>query len=368
MPIASVDLSSPHSNTAERGGLLQAINDQAALCANLIEHAKANTLAAWLQQPERFADTQAVLLIASGSSFHAAQVARFWIESLANLPTQVELASEFCYQHLLSRPHTLVIILAESGEAADTLAALKYAQQLDYPLTIAVGHHADSTLMQQAQWQLVLDVGEQHGRIATKTFCAQLLGLFLITQTLAQSQNQAIPSDIDAELAALPYAIAQVLNLAPQLKQWAQCLQQPSAIYITARQNYTPIASEGALKFKAMAHRLAEACSCGELKHGIASLATQKIALIACLPWDSVAEKNLADLRQFHHHHCAIFVLSDTPLTKINGLNSIQMPYKLNHLNPLLYAIALQLLAYYTSTTSDSFEQSIKKATSKDVA
>ncbi|QZA82568.1 SIS domain-containing protein [Deefgea piscis] len=366
MPIASADLSSPSLYTAERGWLLQAINDQAALCANLIEHAKANTLAPWLQEPERFADIQAVLLIASGSSFHAAQAARFWIESLAGLPAQVELASEFCQQHLLSRPHTLVIIIAESGEAADTLAALKYAQQLDYPLTIAIGHHADSTLMQQTQLQLMLDVGQQHGRIATKTFCAQLLGLFLVTQTLAQSQNQAIPSDIDAELAALPDAITQVLNLAPQLKQWAQCLQQQTAIFITARQSYTPIASEGALKFKAIAHCFAEACSCGELKHGIANLAKQKIALIACLPWDSLAEKTLADLRQFHHHHCAIFVLSDAPLSKINGLNTIQMPHKLKHLNPLLYAIALQELAYHTA--NDSFAQSIKKATSTDVA
>ncbi|WP_297576910.1 SIS domain-containing protein [uncultured Deefgea sp.] len=368
MPIASADLSSPHPYATERSWLLQAINDQAALCANLIERAKANTLAPRLQEPERFADIQAVLLIASGSSFHAAQVARFWIESLAGLPAHVELANDFCQQHLLSRPHTLVIIIAESGEAADTLAALKYAQQLDYPLTIAIGHHANSTLMQQTQLQLMLDVGEQHGRIATKTFCAQLLGLFLITQTLAQSQNQATPSDIDAELAALPDAITQVLNLAPQFTQWAQCLQQQSAIFITARQIYSPIACEGALKFKAIAQRFAEACPCSELKHGIEHLAKQKIALITCLPWDGLAEKTLADLRQFHHHDCAIFVLSDAVLDKISGLNTIQMPYKLSHLNPLLYAIALQELAYHTSTMRDSIERSIKKATSTDVA
>ncbi|MCB5195321.1 SIS domain-containing protein [Deefgea salmonis] len=347
MPITTRDLNQPHHYTAERNWIYQAINDQAALCANLIASAKAKTLAPWLHEPERFADIQAVLLIASGSSFHAAQVARFWIESLARLPAQVELASEFCHQPLHVHTNTLVIILAESGEAPDTLAALTHAQQLAHR-SIAIGHHADSTLMQRVQWPLVLDVGEQHGRIATKTFCAQLLGLFLITQTLAQSQNQ--PSNFDTELAALPDAIAQILNLAPQFKQWAQCLHAEAAIFITARQIYSPIASEGALKFKAIAHRFAEACPCSELKHGIEHLAKQKIALITCLPWDALTEKTLADLRQFHHHDCAIFVLSDAPLAKISGLNTIQMPDKLKHLNPLLYAIALQGLAYYTST------------------
>ncbi|WP_051534391.1 glutamine--fructose-6-phosphate transaminase (isomerizing) [Deefgea rivuli] len=331
--------------------MLREIHAQARNCAEFIHHAEENRLENWLSTPELFANIDSALLIASGSSHHAAQTARFWLESLAGIPTQVELASEFRYQERTLSPSTLIVVISQSGETADTVAALAHAQQLGCQITLAISNQGNSTLMRQAALQLQLHAGEELGATSTKTFSAQLLGLFLLAQTLAKARHKKLPAQLSNELRALPAAIAAVLALAPKLGEWAKYLSKKPHLLFTARHMYYPIAQEGALKFKEVTYLHAEAYPSGELKHGPLALIDNNFPVIACLPWDILAEKLLANLHEVRSKHGEIFALSDVALPPIAGFNTIRMPPKLPHLNPILYGVALQILAYYTATS-----------------
>jgi len=329
--------------------MVREIHAQASNAADFIHHAQENRLENWLNTPELFSHIDNTLLIASGSSHHAAQTARFWLESIARLPSQVELASEFRYQDRTITPNTLVVVISQSGETVDTVASLQHAKQRGAQFTLAISNQANSALMRQADLQFQLRAGEEFGATSTKTFTAQLVCLFLLANTLARARQIDLPSPLEAELCKLPSAIAATLALTPKLKEWGLYLSKKPNLLVTARQSYYPIAQEGALKLKEVAYLHAEACPGGELKHGTLALVGNNLPVIACLPWDLLADQLLANLHDVRNKHGEIFVLSDIALPQIAGFNAIRMPVKLPHLNPILYVVALQLLAYYTA-------------------
>ncbi|MGL6040962.1 MAG: isomerizing glutamine--fructose-6-phosphate transaminase, partial [Deefgea sp.] len=329
--------------------MVREIHEQASHLAEFIHQAQENRLENWLNTPELFTNIDHVLLIASGSSHHAAQTARFWLEKLTGIPTQVELASEFRYQERAINPSALIVAISQSGETIDTVAALQHAKQWGAKITLAISNQSNSALMRHADLQFQLRAGEEFGATSTKTFTAQLLCLFLLATTLAKAKNKALPPQLHAELLTLPSAVAAVLALTPQLKEWGLYLSKKPNLIVTARHMYYPITQEGALKLKEVAYLHAEACPSGELKHGTLALVGNKLPVIACLPWDMLADQLLANLHDVRNKHGEIFALSDIALPQIAGFNTIRMPTKLPHLNPILYAVALQLLAYYTA-------------------
>jgi glucosamine--fructose-6-phosphate aminotransferase (isomerizing) len=347
--IALRDPSPVHSAGQLPHFMVREIHAQASNAAEFIHHAQGQQLENWLNTPELFSHIDNTLLIASGSSHHAAQTARFWLENLAKMPTQVELASDFRYQDRTITPNTLIVVISQSGETIDTVAALQHAKQRGAKVTLAISNQANSALMRQADLQFQLRAGEEFGATSTKTFTAQLLCLFLVATTLAKARHQNLPAQLDAELRKLPSAIAAVLALSPKLKEWGLYLSKKPNLIVTARQSYYPIAQEGALKLKEVAYLHAEACPSGELKHGTLALVGNNLPVIACLPWDMLADQLLANLHDVRNKHGEIFALSDIALPQIAGFNTIRMPEKLAHLNPILYAIALQLLSYYTA-------------------
>lgn len=332
--------------------MVREIYAQASNSADFIRHAQEHKLENWLSTPELFVNIQQTLLIASGSSHHAAQTARFWLESIAQMPTQVELASEFRYQDRIISSNTLVVVISQSGETIDTVSALQHAKQRGARCTLAISNQANSTLMRQADLQFQLRAGEEFGATSTKTFTAQLLCLFLLAKTLAKARHIPVSEQLISELSKLPSAISATLALAPKLREWGLYLSKKPNLLVTARQSYYPIAQEGALKLKEVAYLHAEACPSGELKHGPLALVGNNLPVIACLPWDLMADQLLTNLHDVRNKHGEIFALCDISLPQIAGFNSIKMPEKLNHLNPILHVIALQLLSYYTAIHS----------------
>ncbi|KAF0812179.1 Glutamine--fructose-6-phosphate aminotransferase [isomerizing] [Andreprevotia sp. IGB-42] len=294
-------------------------------------------------------NVDAVVLIASGSSYHAALTARYWLEGLAGLPTTVELGSEFRYLDAVLPSNALAIGLSQSGETADTLAALRHAQQLGATVTLGVSNVRNSSLMRQAQLQLAHEVGPEIAVTSTKTFSAQLLMLYLLSLGLAQQRGRLTPvlqQQAHADLLRLPQAAQAVLALEPTLDQWAQRLARSEHLFCIGRHYNYPIALQGALKMQEVAYLHAEGHPGGELKHGPLALVDAKLPVVACLPWNRLAEKLLANLQEIRARNGELFVLSDAGLSQADRLNIARMPDDLHDLNPILYVIALQLLAY----------------------
>ncbi len=307
--MAQRDPSPAHSAGKLPHFMVREIHAQASNSAEYIQNAQEHRLENWLNKPELFANIDNTLLIASGSSHHAAQTARFWLEHLAGIPTQVELASEFRYQERIIKPNTLIVAISQSGETIDTVAALQHAKQWGAKVTLAISNQANSALMRHADLQLQLRAGEEFGATSTKTFTAQLLGLFLLATTLAKARHKTLPAQLSAEFRALPSAIAAVLALAPKLKEWSLYLSKKPNLIVTARHMYYPIAQEGALKLKEVAYLHAEACPSGELKHGTLALVGNNLPVIACLPWDILADQLLTNLHDVRNKHGEIFAL-----------------------------------------------------------
>ncbi|HSC81772.1 MAG TPA: glutamine--fructose-6-phosphate transaminase (isomerizing) [Chitinolyticbacter sp.] len=290
-----------------------------------------------------------ILLIGSGSSYQAALTARYWLEALAGLPAQAEHASEFRFRELAMPANTLVIAISQSGETADTVASLSHAQRAGAALTLAITNNADSTLAQLADFANCTAAGPEVGLTSTKTFTAQLLTLYLLTQGLARQRGYLTPAElaeVETMLAQLPLSVQDVLQREGQLAQWAHKLAKRPLLLYTARHQQYPIAREGAQKMLEVAYLHAEGHPGGELKHGPLALVDRHLAVVACMPWNRHAEKLLANLQEVRSRQGELFVLSDTALAAGERFNAIRMPPTLRDLDPILYSVALQLLAY----------------------
>jgi len=299
-------------------------------------------------------DIDRVLILACGTSYYAGLTARYWIESLAAIPVTVEIASEYRYRDSVPHPRTLVVTITQSGETADTLAALKHARVLGMAQTLTICNVATSAMVRECQLAYLTHAGVEIGVASTKAFTTQLVGLFLLALTLAQTRGRLDGAQETAHLKALrhlPAAIGAVLALEPQIMAWADRFARKEHALFLGRGMHYPIALEGALKLKEISYIHAEAYPAGELKHGPLALVTEHMPVVTIAPNNALLEKLKSNMQEVRARGGELYVLadSDTRIAASQGVHVIRMPEHYGHLSPLLHTIPLQLLAYHTA-------------------
>ena len=301
-----------------------------------------------------FKQIDSVLILACGTSYYSGCTAKYWLESLAGIPTQVEVASEYRYRDSVPNPRTLVVTITQSGETADTLAALRHAQSLGMAHTLTICNVATSAMVRECKLAYITRAGIEIGVASTKAFTAQLAGLFLLTLTLAQSKARLSAEQEDMHLKAmrhLPAALQAVLALEPQVISWAEDFAKMENALFLGRGLHYPIALEGALKLKEISYIHAEAYPAGELKHGPLALVTSAMPVVTVAPNDALLEKLKSNMHEVRARGGVLYVLADadTRIESGEGVHVIRMPEHYGALSPLLHVVPLQLLAYHTA-------------------
>jgi glucosamine--fructose-6-phosphate aminotransferase (isomerizing) len=295
-----------------------------------------------------------VLILACGTSYFAGCVARSWIESIAQVPTEVEIASEYRSRISVPDPATLVVVVSQSGETADTLAALRHARSLGMTYTLAVCNVATSALMRETRLQFLTRAGVEVGVASTKAFTTQLVALYLLATTLAKIKgrlNAAHERDVVRSLRHLPAAVQSVLALEPNVIAWSDVFARKEHALFLGRGMHFPIAMEGALKLKEISYIHAEAYPAGELKHGPLALVTDEMPVVTVAPNDLLLEKLKNNMMEVRARGGQLFVCADagTHIEPSEGVHVIRLPEHYGDLSPLLHVVPLQLLAYHTA-------------------
>lgn len=301
------------------------------------------------------AQIDSVLFMACGTSYHAALVARYWMEHLARIPCWAEVASEYRYRASVPNPRTLIVTISQSGETADTLAALKHAQEQGHPHSLAICNVAESALVRQSTLSFLTRAGMEIGVASTKAFTTQLVALFALTLTLARVRGvlgtQAEESAYLEALRRLPNKVQHVLNLEPQLMGWAERFATKQHALFLGRGPHYPIALEGSLKLKEISYIHAEAYPAGELKHGPLALVDQNMPVVAVAPNDLLLEKLKSNLQEVRARGGELYVLADrdSHFAASEGVHVIRLPDHEGILSPVVHVVPLQLLAYHTA-------------------
>jgi glutamine---fructose-6-phosphate transaminase (isomerizing) len=295
-----------------------------------------------------------VLILACGTSYYAGLVAKQWIESIAAVPTQVEIASEYRYRDSVPNPRTLVVTITQSGETADTLAALKHARSLGMTTTLTVCNVATSAMVRECKFAYLTRAGVEVGVASTKAFTTQLVGLYLLTLALAQTRGRLTDEQEYEQLKALrhlPTAVQAVLALEPQIVAWSQAFTSKEHALFLGRGLHYPVALEGALKLKEISYIHAEAYPAGELKHGPLALVTSAMPVVTIAPNDKLLEKLKSNLQEVRARGGELYVFADadTRIENAPGMHVIRMPEHYGPLSPILHTVPLQLLAYHTA-------------------
>jgi glucosamine--fructose-6-phosphate aminotransferase (isomerizing) len=312
--------------------------------------------------PELFGDgahsvfkaIDSVLILACGTSYYSGCVAKYWIEAIAQVPCQVEIASEYRYRDSVPNPRTLVVTITQSGETADTLAALRHAQGLGLKHTLTICNVSTSAMVRECELAYVTRAGAEIGVASTKAFTTQLAGLFLLTLALAKTKGH-LSAEAEAlhikEMRHLPAALQAVLALEPQLIAWSQDFASKENALFLGRGTHYPIALEGALKLKEITYIHAEAYAAGELKHGPLALVTSAMPVVTVAPNDALLEKLKSNMQEVRARGGVLYVLADgdTKIDNSEGVNVIRMPEHYGVLSPILHVVPLQLLAYHTA-------------------
>jgi glucosamine--fructose-6-phosphate aminotransferase (isomerizing) len=301
-----------------------------------------------------FKSIDRVLVLACGTSSYAGMAARQWIETLAGIPAAVEIASEYRYRDSVPDPRTLVVTVSQSGETADTLAALKHARALGMAHTLTICNVATSAMVRECALNFVTRAGPEIGVASTKAFTTQLVALYLLALTLAQARGRLSPQQEAAELRDLrhlPLAVQSVLALEPQVIAWSEEFARRENALFLGRGLHYPIALEGALKLKEISYIHAEAYPAGELKHGPLALVTSAMPVVTVAPNDALLEKLKSNLQEVRARGGELYVFadSDTHIESAPGLRVIRLPEHYGALSPLLHVVPLQLLAYHTA-------------------
>ena len=301
-----------------------------------------------------FKEIDSVLILACGTSYYSGCTAKYWLEGLARIPTQVEIASEYRYRESVPNPRTLVVTISQSGETADTLAALRHARSLGMEHTLTVCNVATSAMVRECKLAYITRAGVEIGVASTKAFTTQLAGLFLLTLALAQVKGRLSEAQEAEHLKAmrhLPVSLAAVLALEPQIISWAQEFAGKENALFLGRGLHYPIALEGALKLKEISYIHAEAYPAGELKHGPLALVTSEMPVVTVAPHDALLEKLKSNMQEVRARGGVLYVLADgdTRIQGEEGINVIRMPEHYGALSPLLHVVPLQLLAYHTA-------------------
>lgn len=295
-----------------------------------------------------------VLILACGTSFYAGMTARYWLEDIAGLPTTVEMASEYRYRRSVPNADTLVVAISQSGETADTLAALKHAQALGMQHHLAICNVATSTLVRACNMHFITRAGVEIGVASTKAFTTQLVALFLLCLTLAKVRGLLGAEQLKQylkQLRHLPTAMASVLALEPQIISWAQFFTHKEHALFLGRGLHYPIALEGALKLMEVSYIHAQGYPAGELKHGPLALVTKTMPVVVVAPDDELLDKLKANMEEVQARGGALYVFADAD-SKIQNhqqIRVIQMPKHYGLLSPILHVLPLQLLAYHTA-------------------
>jgi glucosamine--fructose-6-phosphate aminotransferase (isomerizing) len=297
---------------------------------------------------------KSVLVLACGTSWHAGLVARHWLETLAGVRCNVEIASEYRYRTSVPDPDALVVVVSQSGETADPLSALKHAQALGQGATLAVCNVASSAMMRMTQLRFLTHAGVEIGVASTKAFTTQLTGLFLLALTLAKLRGRLTPEDEARHLRALrhlPTALGAVLALEPHIIGWAQRFAKKEHALFLGRGLHYPIALEGALKLKEISYIHAEAYPAGELKHGPLALVTAEMPVVTVAPNDALLEKLKSNMQEVRARGGELYVFadSDTRIAASPGINVVRLPEHYGPLSPILHVVPLQLLAYHAA-------------------
>ena len=301
-----------------------------------------------------FREIDSVLILACGTSYYSGCTAKYWLEGIAKIPTQVEIASEYRYRDTVPDPRTLVVTISQSGETADTLAALRHAQGLGMSQTLTVCNVATSAMVRECKLAYITRAGVEIGVASTKAFTTQLAGLFLLTLALAQVKGRLTPEQEAEHLKAmrhLPAALSAVLALEPQVISWSEDFAGKEHALFLGRGLHYPIALEGALKLKEITYIHAEAYAAGELKHGPLALVTSEMPVVTVAPNDALLEKLKSNMQEVRARGGVLYVLADADsrIESGEGIHVIRMPEHYGPLSPLLHVVPLQLLAYHTA-------------------
>ncbi|WP_422018462.1 glutamine--fructose-6-phosphate transaminase (isomerizing) [Roseateles sp.] len=301
-----------------------------------------------------FKDVDNVLILACGTSYYSGSTAKYWLESIARIPTSVEIASEYRYRDSVPNPRTLVVTISQSGETADTLAALKHARAQGMAHTLTICNVATSAMVRECELAYITRAGAEIGVASTKAFTTQLVGLFLLTLALAQTRGHLSDEDEARhlkDLRHLPVAVQAVLALEPQVIAWSEEFARKENALFLGRGLHYPIALEGALKLKEISYIHAEAYPAGELKHGPLALVTAEMPVVTVAPNDALLEKLKSNMQEVRARGGQLYVFADgdTAIESEAGLHVIRMPEHYGALSPILHVVPLQLLAYHTA-------------------
>ena len=298
--------------------------------------------------------TRQVLILACGTSYHAGLVARYWMESVAGVPCTVEIASEYRYRDSIAVPHTLVIAVSQSGETADTLAAVEYARSRGLRHSLAICNVPESSLIRHCRLRFLTRAGPEIGVASTKAFTTQLASLFVLVLVLAK-MNGRLGDDRERQLLEqlrhLPAALNQVLSVEPAVRTWAKAFAEKSHALFLGRGVHYPIAMEGALKLKEITYIHAEAYAAGELKHGPLALVDRNMPVVAVAPNDALLEKLESNLHEVRARGGELYVFADEDvgIAPAEGVHVIRLTDHAGLVSPILHVIPLQLLAYHTA-------------------
>lgn len=301
-----------------------------------------------------FEQVDSILILAAGTSYYAALTAKYWLESIAKLPTNVEIASEYRYRVSVPNPKQLIVTISQSGETLDTMEALKHAKALGQELTLAICNVQESAIPRASQLVFYTRAGAEIGVASTKAFTTQLVALFTLAATLAKQRGlldrQAEQTHLSA-LRQLAGSVQHALNLEPQIREWAKCFADKQHALFLGRGIHYPIALEGALKLKEISYIHAEAYPAGELKHGPLALVDSNMPVVVIAPNDDLLEKVKSNMQEVHARGGELFVFADADshFVESAGVHVIRTPRHVGVLSPILHTIPVQMLAYHAA-------------------
>ncbi|MEY8193573.1 MAG: glutamine--fructose-6-phosphate transaminase (isomerizing), partial [Cycloclasticus sp.] len=302
---------------------------------------------------EAFKTMEEVQIVACGTSFHAGLVAKYWFESIAGVPCHIEVASEFRYRPHIVNQKTLFVTISQSGETADTLAALQASAELGYAHTLSICNVPESSLVRLSEWHLMTNAGPEIGVASTKAFTTQLVALLLLVVAIGRHHkiNQQAETDIIRQLESLPEKVAEVLRLDKEILNVAKAFDNKHNALFLGRGEQYPVAMEGALKLKEVSYIHAEAYPAGELKHGPLALVDENMPIVAVAPNNDLLEKLKSNLQEIQARGGQLYVFADkrASFEQAEGLTIIRVSEIDDVIAPIIYTIPLQLLAYHVA-------------------
>ncbi len=299
-------------------------------------------------------DVDSILILACGTSSHSGYTARYWLESIAGVPCNVEIASEYRYRVSVANPRQLIVAISQSGETADTLAALRHAKGLGQTKTLAICNVPESAIVRESALRFITRAGPEIGVASTKAFTTQLAALFLLTLVMAKVRSRLSATQESTfleQLRHLPVAVHKVLELEDEIETWAKRFADKQHALFLGRGRHYPIALEGALKLKEISYIHAEAYPAGELKHGPLALVDANMPVISVAPNDDLLEKLKSNLQEVRARGGELYVFADadSEIPESEGVHILRLPEHYGQLSPILHVIPLQLLSYHAA-------------------